>query len=115
MTSSRSYALRHAAYNSESRTFSGSRATCCVAMSMYSASAVISDCDGVRGQQSRCTLCKQSLRGTHIHPEQWKSELQQFLLRYLGAHVSAGPVSIASDGAGGIAWQIQRIIYSPLD
>ena len=43
--SSWSYALWHAAYNSESRTFS--KATCCVAMAMSSASAVISDCDGV--------------------------------------------------------------------
>ena len=49
---------------------------------MFSASAVIGDCDGVPGQQSRCTLCKQPLRGTHSHPGQWKSELQQFLLKY---------------------------------
>ena len=38
---------------------------------MSSASAVIGDCDGVPGQQSR-TLCKQPLRGTHSHPGQWK-------------------------------------------
>ena len=44
------------------------------------ASAVISDCDSVPGQQSRCTLCKERLRGRHSHPGQWKSELQQFLL-----------------------------------
>ena len=49
---------------------------------MCSASAVISDCESVPGQQSRCTLCKQCLRGTHSHPGQWKSELQQFLLKY---------------------------------
>ena len=48
-------------------------------MAMSSASAVISDCDGVPGQQSRCTLCKGRLRGRHTHPGQWKSELQQFL------------------------------------
>ena len=65
---------------SESRTFS--RAACGVATAMYSASAVISDCDSVPGQQSRCTLCKQPLRGTQGHPGQWKSELQQFLLKY---------------------------------
>ena len=40
----------------------------------------MSDCDGVPGQQSRCTLCKEHLRGRHSHPGQWKSELQQFLL-----------------------------------
>ena len=51
-------------------------------MTMSSASAVISDCDGVPGQQSRSTLCKQPLRGTHSHPGQWKSELQHFLLKY---------------------------------
>ena len=51
-------------------------------MAMSSASAVISDCDGVPGQQSRCTLCKQRLRGARSHPGQWKSELQQFLLKY---------------------------------
>ena len=45
---------------------------------MSSASAVIGDCDGVPGQQSRYTLCKQPLR----HPGQWKSELEQFLLKY---------------------------------
>ena len=50
---------------------------------MSSASAVIGDCDGVPGQQSHCTLCKQPLRGTvHSHPGQWKSELQQFPLKY---------------------------------
>ena len=65
---------------------------------MSSASAVIGDCDGVPGQQSRCILCKQPLRGTHSHPGQWKSELQQFLLRYPGAHVSARPVTLESDG-----------------
>ena len=37
---------------------------------------MISDCDGVPGQQSRCTLCNQRLRGQHSHPGQWKSELQ---------------------------------------
>ena len=78
--SSRSYALWHAAYNSESRTFS--KATCCVAMAMSSASAVIRDCESVPGTQGRCTLCKQPLRGTHSHPGRWKSELQQFLLKY---------------------------------
>ena len=56
----------------------------CRVLSMSSASAVIGDCsgdcDGVPGQQSRCTLCKQPLRGTHSHPGQWKSQLQQFLL-----------------------------------
>ena len=70
-------------------------------MAMSSDSAVISDCDGVPGEQSRCTLCKQPLRGKHSHPGQWKSELQQFLLKYSvipGAHVSARPVSVASDG-----------------
>ena len=51
-------------------------------MTMSSASAVISGCDSVPGQQSYCTLCKQPLRGTHSHPGQWKSELQQFLLNY---------------------------------
>ena len=40
----------------------------------------MSDCDGVPGQQSRCTLCKERLRGRHSHPGQWKSELHQFLL-----------------------------------
>ena len=69
---------------------------------MSSASAVIGDCDGVPGQQSRCTLCKPPLRGTHSHPGQWKSELQQFPLkytvRYPGAHVSARPVTLESDG-----------------
>ena len=64
-------------------------------MVMSSASAVIS---GVPGQQSRCTLCKQPLMGTHSHPGQRKSELQQFFLRYLRAQVSARPVSVASDG-----------------
>ena len=49
---------------------------------MSSASAVIGDCDGVPGQQSHCTLCKLPLRGTHSHPGQWESELQQFLLKY---------------------------------
>ena len=49
---------------------------------MSSTSAVIGDCDGVPGQQSRCTLCKQPLRGTHSHAGQRKSELQQFLLKY---------------------------------
>ena len=29
---------------------------------MSSVSAVISDCEGVPGQQSRCTLCNQRLR-----------------------------------------------------
>ena len=68
-------------------------------MEMSSASAVIGDCDGVPGQQSRCTLCKLPLRGTHSHPGQWKSELQQFLLKYSnpGAHVSARPVTLESD------------------
>ena len=42
-------------------------------------SAVISDCDGVPGQQSLCTLCKGRLRGRHTHPRQWISDLQQFL------------------------------------
>ena len=51
-------------------------------MAMSSASAVISDCDGIPGQQSRCILCKQPVRGTHSHPGQWKSELQLFLLKY---------------------------------
>ena len=45
------------------------------------ASAVISDCDGVTGQQSRCTRWKECLTGTHSPPGQWKSELQQFLLK----------------------------------
>ena len=67
-------------------------------MAMSSASAVISDCDGVPGQQSHCTLCKQPLRGTHSHPGQWKSELLQSTVRYPGAHVSARPVIVASDG-----------------
>ena len=31
---------------------------------------------------SHCILCKLPLRGTHSHPGQWKSELQQFLLKY---------------------------------
>ena len=53
-------------------------------MATSSASAVISDCDGVPGQQSHCTLCKERLRGRHSHPGQWKSELQQFLLKYSG-------------------------------
>ena len=48
-------------------------------MAMSSASAVISDCDVVPGQQSRIQ-CKQPVRGTHSHPGQWKSELRQFLL-----------------------------------
>ena len=34
-------------------------------MEMSSASAVINDCDGVAGEQSHCTLCKQPLRGIH--------------------------------------------------
>ena len=42
---------------------------------MSSVSAVIGNCDGVPGQQSWCTLCKQPLRATHSHPGQWKSEL----------------------------------------
>ena len=59
-------------------------------MAMSSASAVISDCDGVTGQQSRCTLCKGHLRGRHTHPGQWKSELQQFLLKYSEIPGSSG-------------------------
>ena len=51
-------------------------------MAISSASAVISDCDGVPGQQTHCTQCKERLRGKHSHPGQWKSELQQFLLKY---------------------------------
>ena len=42
---------------SASRTFS--RATYC----SEAMSSVITDCDGVPGQQSRCTLYKQPLRG----------------------------------------------------
>ena len=53
-----------------------SRATCWLAMAMSSVSALISDCEGVPGQQSRCTPCNQRLRGRHSHPGQWKSELQ---------------------------------------
>ena len=58
-----------------------SRATCSIAMAMCSVLAVISNCDGVPGQQSRCTLCKGCLRGRHTHPGQWKSV---FLLKYSG-------------------------------
>ena len=36
----------------------------------------------VPGQQNRCSLCRERLRHMHSHPGQWKSELQQFLLRY---------------------------------
>ena len=78
MNSSRRYALWYVAPNIQSLEGSPEPR----AMAMSSASAVISDCDGVPGQQSRCTLCKQPLRGTHSHPGQWKSELQQFLLKY---------------------------------
>ena len=59
---------------SESGMFPG--ATCWLAMVMSSVSAVISACEGVPGQQSRCTVCKQRLRGRHSHPGEWKSELQ---------------------------------------
>ena len=75
MNSSRSYA--------RPKIFSVTNVLQCRVLSseaMSSASAVIGDCDGVPGQQSRCTLCKQPLRGTHSHPGQWKSQLQQFLL-----------------------------------
>ena len=41
------------------------------------------DCkNGVPGQQKRCSLCRERLRGAHSHPGQWKSELQQFLMKY---------------------------------
>ena len=66
-------------------------------MAKSSASAVISDYDGVPGQRSDCTLCKQPLRGTHSHPGQWKSEFQQFLnySEIPGSSLSARPVSVA--------------------
>ena len=41
------------------------------------------DCEnGVPGQESRCSLCRERLRGAHSYPGQWKSELQQFLLKH---------------------------------
>ena len=68
---------------------------------MSSASAVIGDCDGVPGQQSHCTLCKQPLRGTHSHPGQWKSELQQFPLKYSEI---PGSSCVCKACQTGIAW-----------
>ena len=48
------------------------------------------DCAGnVYDDQSRCTLCRERLRGAHIHPRQWKCELQQFLLKYTDMPMSA--------------------------
>ena len=37
---------------------------------------------GFSGEQSRCSLCRERLRSQHTHFGQWKSELQQFLLKY---------------------------------
>ena len=66
---------------------------------MSSALAVISDCDGIPGQHSCCTLCKQPLRVTQSHPGEWKSELQQFILNYSEIpRSSCVPVMLASDG-----------------
>ena len=48
------------------------------------------DCEsGVPGQQSRCSLCRERLRDAHSHPGQWKSEVQQFLLKYTEITVSS--------------------------
>ena len=48
------------------------------------------DCTGnVYDEQSRCTLCREHLRGAHSHPGQWKCELQQFLLKYTEIPMSA--------------------------
>ena len=33
-------------------------------------------------EQSRCSLCRERLRSQHTHFWQWKSELQQFFLKY---------------------------------
>ena len=34
------------------------------------------------GEQSCCSRCRERLRSQHTHFGQWKSELQQFLLKY---------------------------------
>ena len=39
------------------------------------------------GEQSRCSLCRERLRSQHTHFGQWKSELQQFLLKYTASCV----------------------------
>ena len=48
------------------------------------------DCAGmVSEEQSRCTLCRERLRGAHSHPGQWNRELQQFLLKHTEIRMSA--------------------------
>ena len=42
---------------------------------------------GGKFSRERCSLCKERLRGAHSHPEQWKGELQQFLLTFLIPYV----------------------------